>query len=190
MTAPRAAAARNRHKPDTRGGRAPRTGRPPARRGNGPNDEVLRTWLRLLACTNLVEREVRGRLRDKFETTLPRFDVLAQLDAAARDSAPTLTMSQLSRRLMVTNGNLTALIERLVREQLVARESSPADRRTQKVRLTRAGKRALDAMTPLHASWIGSLFEGLSATDRSQLHALLGKLKQSVLDGLDGERQP
>ncbi|MEP6507164.1 MAG: MarR family transcriptional regulator [Gemmatimonadales bacterium] len=148
----------------------------------------LRTWLRLLACSNLVEREVRGRLRDKFDTTLPRFDVLAQLDAASTETDPHLTMSELSRRLMVTNGNLTALIERLVQEGLVSRDPSPDDRRTQIVRLTASGKRAFDAMTPEHQHWIDDLFNGLSTVERRQLFELLGKLRSSVQNSLEEER--
>lgn len=147
----------------------------------------LRTWLRLLTCTNLVEREVRGRLRDQFDTTLPRFDVLAQLDAAARESKAELTMSDLSRRLMVTNGNLTSLIGRLVREGLVKRETLPTDRRTQIVRLTAAGKRSLDAMTSEHQQWIDSLFSELTTADRARLFELLGKLKTSVQNSLAEE---
>jgi len=147
----------------------------------------LRTWLRLLTCTNLVEREVRGRLRDQFDTTLPRFDVLAQLDAAARESKAELTMSDLSRRLMVTNGNLTSLIGRLVREGLVKRETLPTDRRTQIVRLTAAGKRSLDAMTSEHQQWIDSLFSELTSADRARLFELLGKLKTSVQNSLAEE---
>ncbi len=164
----------------------------PARSQKLRNDPraSLRTWLRLLACTNLVEREVRGRLRDQFDTTLPRFDVLAQLDAASRESKAELTMSDLSRRLMVTNGNLTSLIGRLVREGLVKRETLPTDRRTQIVRLTAQGKRSLDAMTPAHQHWIDSLFAELTPTDRARLYELLGKLRTSVQNSLaeDPER--
>ena len=150
--------------------------------------DSLRAWLRLLACTSLVEREVRSRLRDQFGTTLPRFDVLAQLDAAARDDEPRLTMTELSRRLMVTNGNLTALIERLVRERLVIRNTSPSDRRTQIVRLSPAGKRALEAMTPAHESWIESMFSGLSHVERTRLYELLGKLRGSLRGTLDKQQ--
>ena len=148
----------------------------------------LRTWLRLLACTNLVEREVRGRLRDKFDTTLPRFDVLAQLDAVSREAEPHLTMSELSRRLMVTNGNLTSLIERLVHEGLVRRDPAPGDKRTQIVKLTALGKRSFDAMTPEHQRWIDDLFGGLSASERRHLYELLGKLRGSVQESLSEER--
>jgi DNA-binding MarR family transcriptional regulator len=137
-------------------------------------------WLRMLACTNLIEGRVRGALREQFDTTLPRFDLLAQLDAAATEAPRGLTMSELSRRLMVTNGNLTGLVDRLVREGLVTRLVSPPDRRAQMISLTVAGKRALDDMTPAHAEWISDMFGGLSDTERRQLHTLLGKLKRSV----------
>lgn len=147
----------------------------------------LRTWLRLLACSSLVEREVRSRLREEFDVTLPQFDVLAQLDAAARESVQGLTMSELSRRLMVTNGNLTSLIERLAGEKLVSRAASPADRRTQVVRLTAAGKRMLDRMTPAHERWIDELFAVLPPADHRALHHLLGGLRESIRASLSSE---
>ena len=146
----------------------------------GDAPPALRVWLRLLSCTNGIERQVRGRLRDRFASTLPRFDLLAQLDAAAREGEDGLTMTALSRRLMVTNGNLTALIERLAGEGLVRREAVAHDRRLPVVRLTPAGERALAAMTPDHRDWIEAMFAGLTAAERTQLHELVGKLKSST----------
>lgn len=145
------------------------------------------TWLRLLTCTTLVENAVRARLRTRFDTTLPRFDVLAQLDAAERQGVRGLTMSELSQRLMVTNGNLTGLVERLGRERLVSRAASPSDGRVQIVRLTPSGKRALDAMTPEHHAWIDGMFAGLTADERGQLSTLLGKLRGSACAWVDAE---
>jgi len=165
---------------------ARRQSTPPAH-AVGARRQSLRLWLRLLACSNLVEGSVRTRLRDEFDTTLPRFDVLAQLDAAARDDVQGLTMSELSRRLMVTNGNLTGLIERLVQEGLVSRAASATDRRTQIVRLSPAGRRALNAMAPRHEQWIDEMLAELSVDDRTQLYELLGKLRGSVKRSLSRE---
>lgn len=151
-----------------------------------PAGDSLRPWLRLLACTSLVEREVRSRLRGRFATTLPRFDVLAPLDAAARAGTPGRTMSDLSARLMVTNGNLTGLVERLAPERLVSRGPSPTDRRAHVVRPTPAGKRALDAMTPEHQAWIDDLFGAVTADERGALHALRGRLWTSIRGALGG----
>lgn len=153
-----------------------------------PQDDAsasLRSWLRLLDCSTLVETEVRRRLHAQFHTTLPRFDVLAQLDLARRENVPGLTMSELSRRLMVTNGNLTALVERLAREKLIRRATSPSDKRMSIISLTPAGKRTFDAMTPAHRKWIVEMFGGLSPEERDQLYALLGKLRGSIRDSLN-----
>jgi DNA-binding MarR family transcriptional regulator len=144
----------------------------------------LRLWLRLLACSSQVEGEVRKRLRDEFECTLPRFDVLNQLENASREQIDGLTMSDLSRRLMVTNGNLTALVERLVQEGMVSREASPSDRRTQVVKLSLEGRRALALMSPQHEMWINGMFAGLDDEDRSVLYGLLGKLRGSITTSL------
>jgi DNA-binding MarR family transcriptional regulator len=145
-----------------------------------PEREAVRVWLRLLSCTNLIEARIRARLRDRFDTTLPRFDLLAQLDGAAREGSAGLTMTRLSRRMMVTNANVTALVVRLESEGLVRRRASPGDRRAQVVSLTPAGRRALAAMTPEHGRWVEAMFAGLSRGEREALHALVGTLKASV----------
>lgn len=137
----------------------------------------LRVWLRLLTCANLIERRVRQKLRLAFDTTLPRFDLLAQLDRAPDG----LTMGDLSRRLMVSNGNVTGLIDRLVAEGMVARHPAPGDRRAQLVRLTGAGKRAFDAMIPAHAAWINDMLSGLDRADMTALFDLLARLKMSLV---------
>ena len=164
------------------------TARRRSRAGDGRDQ--LRLWLRLLRCTSLIEHQVRTRLRENFATTLPRFDVLAQLDMASTESRDGLTMSELSRRLMVSNGNVTGLTARLVRERLISRRTSVRDRRTQRVRLTAAGKRALDAMTPDHRDWIRDLFAGLSAPEVRELHRLIGKLRDSIHAASEQEVRP
>lgn len=138
----------------------------------------LRVWLRLLTCSTLIERQVRRRLRDEFDITLPRFDLLAQLDRAPDG----LTMGALSRRLMVSNGNVTGLIDRLVEEGLVDRRPAPDDRRAHLVRLTRKGKRAFDRMTPAHAAWIHEMFAGLDRVTLTALFDSLAKLKVSLAE--------
>lgn len=135
----------------------------------------LRVWFRLLTCATLVERSVRQGLREEFGITLPRFDLLSQLDRAAEG----ITMGELSRRLMVTNGNVTGLVDRLVTEGLVARQPAPHDRRAQLVRLTPAGKQSFEAMIPKHQDFIAERFDGLSRAELAELHRLLGKLKTS-----------
>ena len=140
----------------------------------------LRIWLRLLSCTNLIESRVRGRLRENFASTLPRFDMLAQLDMAARESREGLTMGELARRLLVSNGNLTGLTSRLVKEGLVTRATSSHDRRAQRVRLTAAGKRAFDAMAADHRRWIESMLGDMDSVDSTQLYDLMGRLKDTV----------
>jgi DNA-binding MarR family transcriptional regulator len=136
----------------------------------------LRVWLRLLTCANLIEGQVRAGLRETFDITLPRFDLLAQLDRAPDG----LTMGELSNRLMVSNGNVTGLTERLVAEGLVARLPSGRDKRESRVKLTAPGKRIFDRMTPVHERWIDELFAGLNRAEMGQLLDLLAKLKSSV----------
>lgn len=136
----------------------------------------LRLWLRMLSCTNLIERHIRQKLQSKFDTTLPRFDLLAQLERAPEG----LRMSELSQRLMVTGGNVTGVTDGLEKEGLVVRVVDSADRRVSRVTLTAEGRRQFNRMAREHEQWIVDLFEGLSAKDKRQLIDLLGALKQRV----------
>ena len=137
---------------------------------------ALRLWLRLLACTNRIEAPLRTRLREQFQGSLPRFDLMAQLDRQRGG----MKMRELSRRLMVTGGNVTGLTDRLVAEGLVERQDDPADRRACTVKLTAEGRRQFRAMAHAHEAWVRELLGGLSAAQQAQLFELLGQLKQSI----------
>lgn len=141
----------------------------------GHKDE-LRLWLRLLATANLIEGEVRRRLRAAFHTTLPRFDLLAQLHRAGG----ALTLGEISRRMMVSNGNITGLAARLEAEGLVERRVSEADRRAQWLRLTPKGRREFSRQSAAHEEWIAEIFAGLAEEERAALFRLLARAKQSA----------
>lgn len=136
----------------------------------------LRLWLRLLTCARLIEGEVRTRLRAEFDTTLARFDVLAQLDAAAG----TLAMGALSARLMVTNGNVTGLIAGMEKDELVRRARHPRDGRSTLITLLPRGRALFDQMAPTHERWIEGLMGGMTRTQMNELLAGLAALKSSV----------
>ncbi len=139
---------------------------------------ALRLWLRLLTCTNLIEATVRGNLRQNFASTLPRFDLLAQLERTRSG----LRMSELSRQMMVTGGNVTALVEQLSNEGFIERDPDPIDRRVTRVRLTETGRTRFAEMAGAHEGWVENLTGHLSKPEIDQLFALLGKLKSSVHD--------
>jgi DNA-binding MarR family transcriptional regulator len=148
----------------------------PESRVSDDHHESLRLWLRLLTCTLMIERRVRAGLRERFAITLPRFDLMAQLERHPRG----LKMGELSRRLMVTGGNVTGLTNQLVDEGLVERQPIAGDRRAHAVRLTAKGKRAFDAMAAEHERWVIDMLAGLPAGDRTRLFALLGELKNNL----------
>lgn len=139
--------------------------------------QALRLWLRLLTCTNLIEGDVRRRLSQRFSITLPRFDLMAQLHRCPEG----LTMSELSKRMMVTGGNVTGITDQVEREGYVVREVSPTDRRVFRVRLTEAGQTAFDEMAAEHELWIKDLMGGLDDGEISQLLNLLGRLKDHII---------
>jgi DNA-binding MarR family transcriptional regulator len=142
-------------------------------RAHSEHPEALRLWLRLLTCTQIVEKQVRSQLRERFDTTLPRFDLMAQLERAPDG----LKMNELSRRMMVTGGNVTGITDQLVAEGLVDRVDVAGDRRAYRVRLTTKGRKLFNEMASQHESWIVDAFAGLSDKDIATLHRLLGKVK-------------
>jgi len=149
-------------------------------RASSSDHEALRLWLRMLTCTNLIEGRIRARLRENFDCTLPRFDLMAQLERHPEG----LKMGEISKRLMVTGGNVTGVTDQLVKEGLVTREGLPHDRRACLVRLTATGRKAFARMAQEHEQWVVGLFSKLGDKDRMQLHGLLGQLKQVL--GTDG----
>ena len=138
----------------------------------------LRLWLRMLRTTRGVERELRERLSAAFGTTLPRFDVLAALDRAPDG----MLMGELSRFLLVSNGNVTEIVERLVADGLVSRTSRDGDRRAAIVRLTAPGRTAFAAMAAANARWIDELLSGVTAADAKQMTAILGSFRSQWED--------
>ena len=142
----------------------------------GDHKAELRLWLRLLTCSMLIENGVRKRLRESFDVTLPRFDLMAQLDKTPAG----LTLGELSQRMMVSNGNVTSIVEALVGQGMLDRRPSPQDRRAQVVSLTADGRRAFRQMAAAHENWIAETFAGLNATEEEQLMGLLGKAKMSA----------
>ena len=140
----------------------------------------LRLWLRMLTCATLVEAEIRRRLREEFDSTLPRFDLMAQLERASDG----MVLGELSRRMMVSPGNITALVERLVESGHISRTTSAADRRVQIIALTPFGRAAFKKMADAHAEWIAALFAGMSAKGELALLDQLGELKHSIVAAL------
>jgi DNA-binding MarR family transcriptional regulator len=142
----------------------------------GDHQAELRLWLRLLTCTNLIEGEIRRRLRDAFHVTLPRFDLMAQLDK----NPAGMTLGELSSRMMVSNGNVTGLVERLLAQGLLDRRPSPNDRRAQLVSLSSDGRRAFRAMARTHENWIAEIFGELDPGEIDEMMQLLAKAKAST----------
>ncbi|HEV7676775.1 MAG TPA: MarR family transcriptional regulator [Candidatus Angelobacter sp.] len=135
--------------------------------------QALRLWLRLLSCTVRIENKIRLRLRREFNTTLPRFDLMAQLERTAGG----LRMNELSRQLMVSGGNVTGITDQLEREGLVVRTPCPGDRRAFTVKLTLSGLKRFREMAARHEQWIVELLGGLTREEQEMMNSELWKLK-------------
>lgn len=131
----------------------------------------LRLWLRLLRSSRAIEAQLRERLRANFAITLPQFDVMATL---ARHQHG-ITMTELSRQLMVSNGNVTGIIDRLAAEKLVLRQAPASDRRSFIVRLTPKGMAQFSTMAKAHENWIDELLVEIDAPEA-----------ESMIERLDG----
>ncbi|AMJ59828.1 MarR family winged helix-turn-helix transcriptional regulator [Bosea sp. PAMC 26642] len=142
----------------------------------GDHKDELRLWLRMLTCSTLIETEIRNRLREQFKTTLPRFDLMAQLEK----STTGMTVGEVSQRLMVSNGNVTAVVAGLLADGLVDKRAAAQDRRVQVLTLTAQGRRAFKAMAEQHETWIAELFAGLDHMEVTQMFRLLSRTKASL----------
>jgi DNA-binding MarR family transcriptional regulator len=140
--------------------------------------EGLRLWLRIVSCSQMVEQEIRTMLRDKFDTTLPRFELLSALDRVPDG----LSMGELSSWLMVTKGNVTGIAERLSEDGFIKRNPTPTDRRSFCVTLTPKGKKAYKEMEEQYESLLDKLFSGVSLDDSDMFTGVLAKVKEEMED--------
>ena len=138
--------------------------------------QSLKLWLRMLSCTVRIENEIRARLRASFGITLPRFDLMAQLERHPEG----LRMGELSKRMMVTGGNVTGITDQLERENLVQRVPDPNDRRAWAVRLTPEGRQAFAGMAAVHERWIDEMLADIPGEDKTSLIALLASMKHRL----------
>jgi len=139
----------------------------------------LRLWLRILRAARAIEAEVRERLRVGFGVTLPQFDVMAALERKPDG----MTMTELSRFLMVSNGNVTGIIDRLVSDRLVARQAPADDRRAFIVRLTPRGLKEFTAMAKAHQAWVDGLLSEFGAVEAETLIRHLDGLSGRIRNG-------
>jgi DNA-binding MarR family transcriptional regulator len=152
---------------------------------DGAHDDhgSVRLWLRLLSCTTVIEKRLKRRFAGQHDITLPRFDVMAALDRRPEG----MTMSQLSQALLVSNGNVTGVVQALVRDRYVSMAPSRTDGRSSIVQLTPLGRACFAGLAEAHHGWIDAMFARLDGEQRSQFHQLLGVLKESL--AADGERE-
>ncbi|SKA92851.1 DNA-binding transcriptional regulator, MarR family [Thiothrix eikelboomii] len=129
----------------------------------------LRLWLSLLRTTRSTEAELREFLRVEHDTTLPRFDVMAALYRVPQG----LTMTELSRYLLVSNGNVTTVVDRLVLDGIAKREQQANDRRSLRVSLTEQGSAQFTQIASAHEAKVNQLFADFSSEDIEELLQLL-----------------
>lgn len=142
-----------------------------------PKDkEGLRLWLRLVDCFQTVEQEIRTMLREDFNMTVPRFEVMSAINRVPAG----LTMSELSRWMMVTKGNVTGIAERLSEDGYIERRPTPTDRRSFCVTLTRKGKQLVTRMQAAHEELLDELFSDFSDEDNDIILGVLARLKESA----------
>lgn len=150
---------------------------------DGPDDhhDELRLWLRLFSVTRLIENDVRSKLQSQFDVTFPRFDILSQLYRVPDG----LILGELSQRLMVSPGNITSVIKRLIEDGMIVRNQNPDDRRENIVQMTPEGRAKFAQMAEANEAWIRNLTKDMAPADIRSLQALLQKLKTSVRRALD-----
>jgi DNA-binding MarR family transcriptional regulator len=152
----------------------------------GPRSKPeTRLWLRMLSTTKLISTEIRRRLRAEFGATLPQFDLMAQL---YREEGG-LRLGEISKRTMVTNGNITGLVERLEADGLVVRETPDGDRRVTVARLTQRGSATFAAMAAAHEGWLRDIMADVEPAVITTLLTEVGLVKASATNHLSGSAE-
>lgn len=136
----------------------------------------LRMWVRLLDCAKIIEKRLRRNFQEQFDTTLPRFDVMAALDRAPDGR----NMGALSRALLVSNGNVTSIVRQLLDQGMVVSRPDPQDGRSAIVSLTPQGKAHFADLAAAHHQWVREALQDFPAASQEQLLALLATLKSSL----------
>jgi DNA-binding MarR family transcriptional regulator len=149
--------------------------------GDSRSKRSLRAWLQLIKCSKRVEQEMSGRLREHYQSSLSRFDVLAHLFEAGEQG---LSTTQLANRLLASKGNITRLLDRMAEDELIRRQPNPTDRRISDVFLSKKGAEAFSRMAPAHQIWSDEVFDVLSDAEKETLIALLSRVRQRL------ERKP
>lgn len=142
--------------------------------GDAPSKQRLRLWVNLLRTTRFVEAELREEMRTMYGSTLPRFDVMSALERHSDG----LLMGRLSRQLMVSNGNVTGIVERLVADGLVDRLPVEGDRRATLVRLSPAGSAAFAAMAAEHERWVDRRLAGVDLDEARTVIDTLSRIRK------------
>ena len=132
-----------------------------------------RAWLALLRCFSRIERELMQFIAQKYDSSLPRYDVLTAL--AMSDNG--LTMGQLATVLEVSKGNITGVVMRLKSDGLVKKATSLEDRRVQSVTISRQGRRLWEEM---HEDYDRIIDELLSGQSDQQLQSLIRTLERTI----------
>lgn len=136
----------------------------------------LRMWVRLLGCAKIIEKRLRRNFKEQFDTTLPRFDVLAMLDRMPDGR----NMGSLSRALLVSNGNVTSIVRQLQDQGLVVARPDPLDGRSAIVSMTPKGKAHFAELAAAHHGWVRDALQDFPAAQQEHLLALLTDLKSSI----------
>lgn len=138
--------------------------------------DSLRLWLQLITLTTVVEKKIRRNFKTEFETTLPRFDIMATLERSGQK----MTMGELTKRLLVSKGNVTGVVASLEKQGLLKRERDLDDKRTHYLSLTVKGRREFEAQAKAHQGWVNDYFSGMEMGELSVMVEQLSRLKETI----------
>lgn len=137
-----------------------------------------RFWLQILNVHHLIYNDLNARLINESGLSIAKFDVLAQLYRFPEG----ISMGALSKKLKVTNGNVSGLVTRLEADGYVRRSVEPNDRRSFRASITPVGKAVFEKAMAKHQTEIG---RKLSRIPLEAIEAMTGDLKQ-ITDQIRG----
>ena len=149
------------------------------------HSDGLKLCIELIRCSSQLDRIIDRNLRSKFGQSISRFDLLAQLQRVGESG---LSIGELGKRLISAKGNITGLINRMIKDELLLKTAKIGDRRSFNIKASAKGSQLFKQMADSHAQWVYELFADIDLESMNNMTYLLGDIRGALLNR-EGNRE-
>lgn len=139
--------------------------------------ESLKLWIELLRYSSKLEQIIDDKLRQNYGQNISRFDVLSQL---VREHDTGLTVGELAGRLIASKGNITGLLDRMRKDDLINKQTKSDDKRSYMVQITEKGLNLFNEMAENNALWVEQALKSLDVDNMKDFTQFLNEARNSL----------